>query len=85
MLGFFVLNLDATVDQLCKSLDCQSVVFTRRSGNLYEIYQLLFKEQCPFDKFINISSGKQYNNVYMKYIIITIQNHCLRKICVVRG
>lgn len=41
MCGFF-LNLDAIVDQLCKSLNCQSVksVFTRRSGNLNEIYQL---------------------------------------------
>lgn len=38
MCGFFVLNLDANVDQLCESLNCQSV--KRRSGNLNEIYQL---------------------------------------------
>lgn len=42
MCGFFVLNLDAIVDQLRKSLNCQSVkiVFARRSGNLNEIYKL---------------------------------------------
>lgn len=51
MCGFFFLNLDAIVDQLCKSLNCQSVkiVFTRRSGNKWNL-SIIVIEQSPFDK-----------------------------------
>lgn len=47
---WFFLNKDAIVNQLCKSFDCQSVVFTRRSRNSNEIYQCFIK-QNSFVKF----------------------------------